>query len=670
MATGTNIQKLTKDFAPISKEVKFLNKSFPEFRQGLIDFAKVYYPDTYTDFNETSPGMMFIEMASYVGDVLSYYIDSQFRENLVNFAEEDESIISIAQAFGFKPKPAAASFTDADLFQLVPAKEVGSNFEPDERFYLKIAPNSIFQRSEEFGAVDFRNVQEIDFAVNSAESPRTTTIFSINADNSPLTYLIRKKVQLEAGTIKTITRTFTDPIRFSKIQLSDDDVLGIISVTDSNGNVWSEVDYLAQDVIIENKDNLRPVTESNQSVPPAKIIKFTTSPRRFVTRYDSKFKLELFFGSGVLDDQDQLISLDSSKVASSEFQTRLGSTSLDPADFLSSSTFGLSPSNTTLTITYVVGGGIESNVPANSIKKIREVSVVNDRDVFSVAEQPLFDDTIRSLAINNPEPATGGKGQDTVEEIRQSALAFFNSQNRLVTPADFKVRVHAMPPRFGGVAKSFVIQDDQLAAVADAQINDILTTPEASGSGLSPVSPNVDQLVVNDGNPRLVNIYILGFDEDKRLQNLNDQVKKNLKDYLAQFKMLTDEIQILDAFVVNIGVKFKIVVFKNQNMNNVLANAIDAVKSFFDISRWEVNQPIILNDVFLTIAATEGVQSVTELEIFNRYAFKDGGDYANLRYDIKGNALDETRGIVFPSLDPMVFEVKFPDSDIIGSAIQ
>jgi len=156
----TNIQKLTKDFAPTSKEVRFLNKTFPEFRQSLIDFAKVYFPDTYTDFNEASPGMMFIEMASFVGDVLSYYIDNQFRESLVNFAEEDESIISIAQAFGFRPKPATAAFTSADVFQLVPAQEVGSNFAPDSRFFLKIAANSVFQRSEDFGAVDFRNTKK------------------------------------------------------------------------------------------------------------------------------------------------------------------------------------------------------------------------------------------------------------------------------------------------------------------------------------------------------------------------------------------------------------------------------------------------------------------------------------------------------------------------------
>lgn len=657
-----NIQRLTKDFAPTSKEIRFLNKTFPDFRQSLIDFAKVYYPNTFTDFNETSPGMMFIEMAAFVGDVLSYYIDSQFRENLVNFAVEEENIINIAQAFGFKPKPATAAFTEAEMFQLVPAKSSGSNFDPDERFYLKIAANSVFQRSEEFGTVDFRNTREVDFSVN--EGDRKVQVFSVDANENPLTFIIRKNVKLEAGTIRTITRDFTDPIQFSKIILPDDDVLGIISIEDSNGNIWSEVDYLAQDVIIDDKDNFNPVADAEQSSPPRKIIKFRRTPRRFVTRYNSDFLLEILFGSGVLSDQSELISLDASKIGSDEFKTRLGSTSLDPADFLSSQTFGLAPSNTTLTITYVVGGGIDSNVPANTIRKIRQVEVVNDRDVFSTSEQSLFDDAIRSLAIDNPTPAVGGKGRDTVEEIRQSSLAFFNSQNRLVTQADYKVRVHAMPPRFGGVAKAFVVQDDQLAAIERSRIASIQVSDETAA-----VTP-IDELVVNEGNPRLVNIYILGFDENKTLRRLNDQVKINLKQYLTQFKILTDQLNIIDAFVVNIGVKFKIVIFKNSNMNTVLASAIDAVKNFFNIDRWDINQPIILNDLFITLAGVEGVQSVVDLEIFNRYAFRDGGDYEAFRYDIPGNALDETNKVVFPSLDPMIFELRFPDTDIIGSAIQ
>ena len=657
----TNIPRLGKSFAPKAKEVKYLNKTFSDFRQGLIELTKVYYPDTYRDFNETSPGMMFIEMASYVGDVLSYYIDTQFRESLLTFAQEQENIVNIAQAFGFKPKPTAAASTEADVFQVVPALSAGSAFFPDERYYLRIGSNAIFS-SEKFGSVNFRNPQEIDF---SDPLNREITVFSVSSANAPTFYLVRKKVNLEAGDIKTSTRTYGNPVRFSKITLADVDVIGILGVTDSNGNVWNEVDYLAHDLIIEDRENLAPMSGSlTMSLAPRKLIKFKKQPRRFITRYNENFEMELFFGSGVVNDDDELVSLDSSKIASSEYETRLSSTTLDPADFLSSNTFGLAPSNTTLTLTYIVGGGIESNVPANTINAVKNILPLNDRDVFSAEEQSLFDEVVRSLAVNNPEPAGGGKGADSVEEIRQSTLAFFNAQNRLVTPEDYSVRVHAMPPRFGGIAKSFIVQDDQLAAIENARLIDIQTA-----DGQSSVTAQ-GELVVNKGNPRLVNVYVLGFDENKRLRTLNSQTKKNLKDYLSQYKMLTDQINIIDGFIVNIGVEFKIVVFKNQNLNDTLAAAIDAVRDFFTIDRWDINQPIVVNDLFLQIASVEGVQSVTNLTIVNKYAYQDGGNYENFKYDIQGNAYDPESGIIFPSLDPMIWELRFPDTDIAGSAIQ
>jgi hypothetical protein len=661
------IQRIKKSFAPKVKEVKYLNKTFGDFRQDLIDFAKVYFPDTYRDFNEASPGMMFIEMASYVGDVLSYYLDTQFRENLMTFAQEEENIIRLAQSFGFKPKPATGAISEADLFQLVPATTSGSTYIPDERFYLKLGQNSVFA-SEEFGAVTFRNTEEIDFSDLTGQS---LSVFSVDANGNPRTYLVKKQAKLEAGEIKLVTQTFDDPVRFSKIVLPDANVLGILKIEDSNGNEWFEVDYLAQDLIIEDIDNNDPLVDSSQSLPPRKIIKFRKEPRRFATRYNETFKLEIIFGSGVLDDDDELISLDTSKIASDEFETRLASTTLNPADFLSSQTFGLAPANTTLTITYVVGGGIESNVPSNTITKVKTARVLNDDDSFFESERALFAETVRSLAVNNPEPAIGGQGKDSVEQIRQNALAFFNSQNRLVTTEDFVVRTYSQPPRFGGIAKAFVVQDDQLAAIEQARISDIKTSAGLPTVDVDPNDPfSSDKLAANTGDPRKVNLYVLGFDQNKTLRNLNTQTKNNLKQYLESYKMLTDEIHITDAFVVNIGVNFKITVFKSKNANDVLASCIDAIKEFFNVDRWDINQPIFINDLRLEIAKINGVQSVQKIEVVNKYAFKDGADYEDFRYDIEGNAFDGNKEIIWPSLDPMIFEIRFPDKDIVGTAEQ
>ena len=648
-----NLPRLAKSFSPKSKEIKYLNKTFVDFREGLIELSKVYFPDTYRDFNESSPGMMFIEMSSYIGDVLSYYIDGQFRESLLTYAQEPANIINIAQAFGFQPKPATAAQTTADVFQLVPASTSGSNFIPDERYYLKIASNAVFS-SQQFGNVNFRNTEEIDF---SDSLNREITVFSVNTANAPTFYLIRKKARLEAGTIKTTTRTFTDPIRFSKITLSDANVLGVVSVMDSSGNEWNQVDYLAQDLIIEDRENLAPVSGSDYSLPPQKIIKFKTQPRRFITRYNTGFQLEMSFGSGILSDNSELVSLDSSKIASDEYETRLSSTTLNPADFLSSQTFGLSPSNTVLTITYIVGGGLESNVPANTINTVSNVSSLNDQDVFTAAELPLFTEVVRSFSVNNPDSATGGKGSDSIEEIRQNTLAFFNSQNRIVTAEDYMVRSYAMPSRFGGIAKSFVIQEDQLSQIEQYRTGNLSLSDQGEFVGIK-------------ANSRLINLYVLGYNENKQLRFLNEQTKVNLKNYLSQYKILTDQINIIDAFIVNIGVNFEIVVFRNKNMNDVLASTIDVVKGFFDIDLWDINQPIILNDLRLQMSAVEGVQSISKLEIVNKYGYQDGSNYANFKYDIAGNAYDETSGVIHPSLDPMIWEVRFPDSDVRGSALQ
>lgn len=640
------IRKFDQSVTPNIREIRYLNKTFPQFRQSLIDFAKVYFPNTYSDFNESSPGMMFIEMASYVGDVLSYYIDTQFRENLLPYAEEQGNIIAMAQAFGYKPKPVTAAFTMVDFYQLCPAGDITTGFAPDPRFFLTLAPNTVVS-SVQFGTVNFRTTAEVDF---SDPQDREITVYAVNANNQPITYLVKKQAKVIAGEIKTYKATFGAPQRFSTITIPDDNVLEVISAVDSNGFTWNEVDYLAQDLILTANDNLNPTTETGQSVAPTHMVRVTRQPRRFVTRYDENFHLEIHFGSGVLEDTDSSINLEPSKIASDEYQNNLASTSLDPSDFLSSQSYGLAPSNVDITITYASGGGLSSNAPSNTITKIGTVQVMNDKSIFSPAEVSLFNDVVTSLAVNNASPATGGKDGDSVEEIRQNALAFFNAQNRLVNAEDYMVRAYAMPPKYGAVAKVFVLQDSQINQIMAAN------TQPVDGS-----------FVTDAAGQNTINMYVLGYDSNKKLAILNDDVKQNIKTYLDQYRILTDEIRIVDGFVVNIGVQFKIVVFKNYNMNDVLARCIDALKNFFNIDNWQLNQPIVLADVFNVIATIDGVQSVSSVVITNKYQFRDGSDYNDYLYDIDAATID---GIIYPSLDPCIFELRYPDNDIVGSATQ
>lgn len=658
-------QSITKKFTPNFKNVSYLAKNFSEFRQNLIEFAKAYYPNTYSDFNEASPGMMFIEMAAYVGDVMSFYIDNQFKENLLAYAQERRNVISIAQAFGYRPRLAAPATVEAKIYQIVPALGINNNYDPDEKYYLNILPNSTFS-SNTVPVQSFKSTEAVNFRDSANREFRILSRDAVT--RVPTTYLVSKPIKLIAAETKTITYSFGSAKKFSKVELPDTNVIGIVSIVDSDGYAWTEVDYLGQDVVIEEREisprgetgYLSSNTISIDSPPAAKMAVFRKKPRRFVTRVNTDLKMELWFGSGTMNANDEIVQLNATQIANDKYDQTIGNTPLDPSDFLATDTFGLAPANITMTVTYLVGGGVQSNVPSGTITRVDGLNISNQTRDYESSEQALFLQTVDSVAIMNDEPATGGGDVETIEEIRQNALAFFNAQNRVVTNQDYTVRTLAMPPKFGTVAKVFVIRDEQLNAIG-AQNADVL--PQ-----------NIDEDPFNNRKyvqdpiaPNSVNLYVLGYNASGKLATLNSLVKKNLAKYLEQYRILTDDVNILDAFVVNIGVNFSVVVYKNYNMNDVLARCIDAVKEFFNIQNWQINQPIILNDLRLVIGSVDGVRTVTDVQITNKYFYKDGLDYQEYRYPID-EATEED--IIYPSLDPCIFEVRYPETDIIGNATQ
>jgi len=658
-------QSITKKFTPNYKDVNYLAKSFPEFRQNLIEFARSYYPNTYTDFNEASPGMMFIEMAAYVGDVMSFYIDNQFKENLLAYATERQNIIAISQALGYKPRLAAPAVVEATIYQLVPALGTSDQYEPDGRYYQKILIDSRFSTNTPPTQV-FRSTEEVDF---SDPSNRVLRVFTRDVSTSaPTNYIASKPIKLIAADTRTATFTFGSAQKFTTIEIPETNVIGVVSVVDSDGNDWSEVDFLGQDIVIEERD-ITPrdvsgfVTSSNTTFdapPPSNIILLKRKPRRFVTRINTNLRMELLFGSGDGMAEEDVITLNANQIANTKYNQTISNTSIDPADFLSSDTFGLAPANTTLTVTYLVGGGIESNVLSNTITRTELVNLQNQVTDYAPTEQSLFLTVVDSIAINNEQPATGGGDVETIEEIRQNALAFFNAQNRVVTDQDYVVRTLSMPPKFGSIAKVFVVRDEQINAIATSDSGSLTVNNDEN--------PFNNRSYVQDPvAPNAVNLYLLGYNSEKKLVTVNSLVKNNIKKYLEQYRMLTDDVNIVDAFVVNIGVEFNVVVYRNYNMNDVLARCIDAINNFFDIDKWQINQPIILNDLRLTIGSVDGVQTVTNVNVFNKYRFQDGRDYQEYRYPIDEAVVDD---IIYPSLDPCIFEIRYPDTDIIGNARQ
>jgi hypothetical protein len=336
-------QSITKKFTPNHKDVNYLAKDFSEFRQNLIEFAKSYYPNTYSDFNEASPGMMFIEMASYVGDVLSFYIDNQFKENLLVYARERKNIVAMAQALGYKPRLSSPAMVEATIYQTVPALGISNNYDPDERFYLKILKDSKFSSNTQ-PSQTFRSSEDVNFADSTN---RIIRVFARdNMTGVPTTYVVSKPIKLIAGDVKTIDISFGSAQKFSRIELSDSNIISILSIKDSDGNDWTEVDYLGQDLIIEEREvsvrgidgYLQSGSIDTTSPNPTKMIVFRRKPKRFVTRVNPNMKMEIWFGSGEVNSLDDVLYINSSQIANDKYDQIISNSTIDPADFLASDT--------------------------------------------------------------------------------------------------------------------------------------------------------------------------------------------------------------------------------------------------------------------------------------------------------------------------------------------
>ncbi len=672
------IKSINKNFKNKGKDIKYLNKDFAGFRDNLIDFTKTYFPRTYNDFNETSPGMMFIELASYVGDVLGYYIDDTLKESLLPYAEDEKSVIALSQFLGYKPKVSFPAITTISVYQLLPSIGTGLNNKPDERFYLRIKEGLVLQSNN---GIQFRTTDRVDF---NDESDREITIYQRDVNTGEATfYLVKKLVQAISATIKTKEVTFSNYQPFQTIDIDDTNIVQIYDVRDSNNNKWYEVPYLAQEMVFVDKPNDElndPDLYQFKSTVPY-VLKTLKTPRRFVAKVNEDKTTTIQFGAGDSSASDELLipNLKNVGLGLPNSISRLEE-AYDPTNFLKTKTYGTSPSNTTMTVSYYVGGGNASNVAKGTITRIVGIEYEEDLTSLNVAELGLYNAAKASLAIDNEIPAVGGRDGETIEEIRQNALANFGAQNRAVTAKDYQVRALSMPPKYGSVAKSFAIADGTLDNNSPASIlaspnvlqefTDLVMSfvnkPDSDEPTAATVKNELQNFLIGKkgnidekNNPFAINLYLLGYDVNGHLTGLSRGVKENLKTYMNEYRMLTDGVNVLDGFVINIGIDFEVSAYENYNKSEIITKCISELKGYFDINNWTFNQTINLSEVELLIANIEGVSSVPMLKITN----KCGGRYSTNSYNIEAATKDK---IVYPSLDPSVFEIKYPDTDIKG----
>ena len=617
-------------------DIKYFDKDFSTLKQDLINYARTYFQNSYMDFSPSAPGNMFIEMASYVGDILSFYTDTQLQETLLLYAQERKNIIALAYALGYRPKVTTAATATLDVFQLLPS-DGAPNYNPDWRYVTRLGANATV-KSISNPSITFVTQDVVDFASSSSFDPTIVTVYQYYTNTSnPQYYLLKKSVEAISGQVKTTQFTFNNPEQFSTVTINDSNIIQVLEIKDSDNNTWYEVPYLAQDAVFDESLNL-PVNEPNyynDDDSARFLLRLKKVDRRFVTRFDDDNNLILEFGSGVTSSPDEVIIPNPDNVGlglvdgvSKMFMA------YDPSNFMYTNEYGVAPSNTTLTVTYLTGGGVEANLPSDDIGLTDTVDIkINNYNLNST----LISTVEGSIRFNNPSPSSGGGPGETTEEIRLQALANFPTQNRNVTKADYLVRALSMPAKFGYISKAYVTQDYLVANDTDRQ-NFI------------------------NNNPLALSIYILSTNLDGKLTRASTVVKQNLKTYLSYNKMMSDAILIKDAYFVNIKVNFDITVLPAYNSQDVLTRCINTLKDYFNTSKWQINQPIIISDVYNTIGAIQGVQSVIKVSFDNL----TGGNYSSYSYNISSAT---KQGVIYPSLDPMMFEVRFPDTDIYGRVV-
>ena len=617
--------------ANLKRDIRYINRDFNDFRNTLIEYSKTYFPNTYNDFTPSSTGMLFMEMASYVGDVLSFYLDNQIQETFIQKARQTENLFNLAYMLGYRPKVTTAASVDIDFYQQIPAKTSGSIQVPDYDYALLIPENTQVSSNTDTN-IKFLIQDVIDFSSSSSLDPTEVSVFQISG-NQPQYFLLKKTRKAISATIRSTQFSFAGGVRFDTRNINDSNIIGILDVYDSDNNQWYEVPNLAQENVfdtIRNTNSNDPNFASDNEVPY--LLQLKQVQRRFVTRFQTTGSLQLQFGAGSYGDNDEEIVPNPDNVGLGlPFEQDKLTTAFSPLNFVFTNTYGIAPSNTTLTVRYLTGGGVGSNVNSGTL------TVVDDTNIrfinTNLGNTSLANTIFNSLASNNPLAADGGQDGDTIEEIRQNATGNFQNQLRTVTKEDYLIRSLSMPSNLGVIAKAYAMP----SKIAEYQPGEL---------------------------PTILDLYVLSYDINKNLRTASATLKHNLKTYLSEYRMINDSIKIKDAFVVNIGVDFDIVVLPNYNNNEVLTKCIDSLTTYFDIDKWQINEPILLKDLYILLDKVEGVQTVKNVVITNKAGVALG--YSAYGYDIQGATVNS---VVYPSIDPMIFEVKYSNNDIKGRVV-
>ena len=590
--------------------IDYTSRDFDSIRRDLENYAKRYYPDTFKDFNQASFGSLMLDTVSYIGDILSFYLDYQTNESFLETSIEYNNVVRLARQMGFKLNTSPSSFGLLTFYIQVPTD--GSTAGPNLSYAPVLRAGSIFSST---GGGLYTLIEDVDFSVSTNQVVVGTVDSSTG---NPTNFVIRAQGRAVSG------RTLFKEIevgnfqRFLRVELQNNRVAEVISVTDSEGHEYIEVDHLSQNVVYKGVRNTN--TSTNSTV--ANILKAVPVARRFtVEREGDKTFLQFGYGSdsellsnSITDPANLVLDLNGR-----DYTTDID---FDPTKLISTDKFGIAPSNTTLRIGYRVNLTNDVNAAVNSITGV-------DRPLVRFTSQGSLSQILRngvlsSLEVLNEEPFVGDVSLPSSEEIKQRVFGFYATQNRAVTIQDYQSICYGMPAKFGSVKRAAVVRDF-------------------------------------DEFKRNLNIYVISQDTSGKLLAANTTLKNNLRNWLLQYKVVNDTIDILDAEIINFGINYVAAVDLNANRFTVISRANAALRDYLLKNQYEIGESILITDFYKVLQKVEGIVDVVDLEIID----KTGASYSRSSFDFEGALSADGRRIEGHS--NAVFELKFPNVDIKGA---
>lgn len=591
------------------KLIRYTDRDFNTIKESLVNYAKRYYPDVYQDFSEASFGSLMMDTVSYVGDVLSFYLDYQVNESFMDTATEYDNVLRLGEQVGYSPSLRSPSFGILSLYLLVPSSPNGTG--PDTDYLPIITKGS--QYSTPAGDV-YELLDDVDFSNPNNEVVAGT---ENQAAGSATSFVVKAYGKVMSGELKDQNLSIGDFSRFLTVSLSEENITEIVSVTDTEGHEYHEVPFLSHDTVFKSVINKDPDTRSRAP----SILVTTAVPRRFISFVrDQKVHLKFGYGS------ESTLSTDNTthpsnvvlKMHGRDYETDTG---FDPSKLLQNDKFGIAPSNTVLNVVYRSNTSANSNTASNTVTFIGDQTFIFPETALNSAKINLVRG---SIEVTNETPITGDVSLPTTRELKQRINDLFATQNRAVTEDDYRSLLYRMPAKFGKVKRAKIVRDQ-------------------------------------DSFKRNLNLYIASEDEDRNLTTSNAVIKNNIKTFLQHYKMVNDTIDILDAKVVNVGIEFVAVINTDQDKYEALNAAIKTLKNEMFAEKYDIGQPIYVTNIYDLLNNLDEIVDVVDVRVVP----KTTGLYSD--YSLNINEYVSADGRILYAPEDVIYEIKYPNRDIKGT---